>query len=27
MYLDKNDPNVIYDEITTIDNALTRPWS
>jgi len=26
MYLDKNDPNVIYDEITTIDNALTRPW-
>ena len=25
-YLDKNDKNVVYDEITTIDNALTRPW-
>jgi hypothetical protein len=25
-YLDKTDRNVIYDEITTIDNALTRPW-
>jgi len=25
-YLDKNDKNVIYDEITTFDNALTRPW-
>jgi hypothetical protein len=27
IYSDKADPNVIYDEITTIDNALTRPWS
>jgi hypothetical protein len=27
VYLDKADPNILYDEITTIDNALTRPWS
>jgi hypothetical protein len=26
-YLDKSDRNVLYDEITTIDNALTRPWT
>jgi hypothetical protein len=26
-YLDKNDPNLLHDEITTIDNALTRPWT
>jgi len=26
-YLDKSDKNIIYDEITTIDNALTRPWT
>jgi hypothetical protein len=26
-YLDKADPNRLHDEITTIDNALTRPWS
>jgi hypothetical protein len=25
-YLDKNDPNLLHDEITVIDNALTRPW-
>jgi hypothetical protein len=24
--LDKADPNLLHDEITTIDNALTRPW-
>jgi hypothetical protein len=24
---DKADPNFLYDEITTIDNALTRPWT
>jgi hypothetical protein len=24
---DKSNPNVIVNEITTIDNALTRPWS
>src|SRR5260221_558179 len=27
VYSDKADPNILYDEITTIDNALTRPWS
>jgi hypothetical protein len=26
-YLDKNNPNLLHDEITTIDNALTRPWT
>jgi hypothetical protein len=26
-YSDKADPNVLYDEITTIDSALTRPWT
>jgi hypothetical protein len=25
-YLDKADPNTIYDEITVIDHALTRPY-
>jgi len=25
--LDKNDPNVLHDEITTFDHALTRPWT
>jgi hypothetical protein len=25
-YLDKADRNTLYDEITVIDNALTRPW-
>ena len=27
VYSDKADPNILYDEITTIDNALTRPWT
>src|SRR5207249_1973286 len=27
IYLDKKDRNVIYDELTVIDHALTRPWS
>jgi hypothetical protein len=27
IYADKADPNIIINEITTIDNALTRPWS
>src|SRR5262249_12836113 len=27
LYLDKVDKNVIYNEVTTIDNALTRPWT
>ena len=26
MYLDKSDPNLLHEEITTIDHALTRPW-
>ena len=26
-HLDKGDPNLLHDEITTIDHALTRPWS
>ena len=25
--LDKADPNLLHDEITVIDNALTRPWT
>src|SRR5258708_13490981 len=27
IYLDKADPSLLHDEITTIDNALTRPWT
>jgi hypothetical protein len=27
IYLDKSDANVLHDEITVIDNALTRPWT
>jgi hypothetical protein len=27
IYLNKSDPNILHDEITTIDNALTRPWT
>ena len=27
IYLDKTDPNILHDEITVIDNALTRPWT
>ena len=27
LYLDKSDPNVLLDEVTTIDHALTRPWT
>jgi hypothetical protein len=26
-YLDKTNPNLLHDEITVIDNALTRPWT
>jgi hypothetical protein len=26
IYLDKNDRNILRNEITVIDNALTRPW-
>jgi hypothetical protein len=27
MYLDKSNPDTLVNEITTIDNALTRPWT
>jgi len=27
IYQSETDPNVLYDEITTIDHALTRPWT
>ena len=27
IYQDKANPNLLHDEMTTIDNALTRPWS
>jgi hypothetical protein len=27
IYLDKNDRNILHDEITAIDHALTRPWT
>jgi hypothetical protein len=27
LYLDKNDRNILHNEMTTIDNSLTRPWS
>ena len=27
IYLDKANPNLLYDEMTTIDHSLTRPWS
>ena len=27
IYLDKTDVNILHNEITTIDHALTRPWS
>jgi hypothetical protein len=26
-HLDENDPNLLHDEITVFDHALTRPWS
>jgi hypothetical protein len=26
IWRDKADPKILHDEITTIDNALTRPW-
>jgi hypothetical protein len=26
-HLDRNDPMLLHDEITTIDHALTRPWT
>lgn len=27
IYRDRNDPNILHDEMTTIDHALTRPWT
>jgi hypothetical protein len=27
IYLDKTNPNILHDEITVTDNALTRPWT
>jgi hypothetical protein len=27
IFLDKSDANILRDEITTFDNALTRPWT
>ena len=27
IYLNKFDPNLLHDEITVVDNALTLPWS
>ena len=27
IYVDGSDPNIVHDQITTIDHALTRPWT
>ena len=27
LYLDKNDPDILRNEITTYDHALTTPWT
>jgi hypothetical protein len=27
LYSDKSDPNILHNEITTMDHALTRPWT
>lgn len=27
LYVDKSDPDILYDQITTYDHALTRPWT
>ena len=27
IFLDKNNPDILHDEITVVDNALTRPWT
>jgi len=26
-HLDNNNPNILHDEITVYDHALTRPWT
>jgi hypothetical protein len=27
IYLDKANPDILHDEVTTFDHALTRPWT
>ena len=27
IYLDKGDPDLLHDDMTVVDHALTRPWS
>jgi hypothetical protein len=27
IFLDKDNPNILHNEVTTFDHALTRPWS
>jgi len=27
LYVDAKDPNIVHDEVTVIDHALTRPWT
>jgi hypothetical protein len=27
MYVDKTNPDILHDEITTLDHSLTRPWT
>jgi hypothetical protein len=27
LYLDKTNPDILHNEMTTIDNSLTRPWT
>src|SRR6266849_5541273 len=27
LYVDKADPNLLHDDITVVDNGLTRPWT
>ena len=27
IFRDKNDPKILHDEVTVIDNALTKPWT
>jgi len=27
LFLDKNNPDILHDEVTTIDSAFTRPWT
>jgi hypothetical protein len=27
IYLDQADPSILYDQVTTVDHALTRPWT